>query len=101
MKVKQYKKSKQTTKRNSKSVKTLKKIKSKAKGKILLVDKKMSFGEIINRYPQTAEILMANGMHCFGCSMAMYETLEQGAIMHGVNPDKLVEKINKTIGKKK
>jgi hybrid cluster-associated redox disulfide protein len=74
--------------------------KSKTKDKIL-VNKKMSFGEILNRYPQTAGVLMENGMHCFGCSMAMYETLEQGALMHGVNPDKLVEKINKMIGKKK
>lgn len=126
MKVKQYKKSNKIKKRNidnlnkkkkfkfsistiqrksrriidSNSHKKMKKTsKSKTKDKIL-VNKKMSFGEIINRYPEAGEILMENGMHCFGCSMAMYETLEQGALMHGINPDKLVEKINKKVGKK-
>ena len=94
MKRKPYKKPMKKLKKTSGS-----KEKSKVKGKIV-VDKKMSFGEIINRYPETSEILMENGMHCFGCSMAMYETLEQGALMHGINPDKLVEKINKKIGKK-
>ena len=98
MKQKQYNKSKKINKRKSKSQKTKKKNKL-VKG-ITLVNKKMSFGEIMNRYPQTAEILMKSGMHCFGCSMAMYETLEQGALMHGINPDKIVNEINKKVGKK-
>jgi len=32
--------------------------------------------------------------------MAMFETLEQGAIMHGINPNKLVEELNKKIKKR-
>ena len=98
MKKKQYKKSEKVLKRKSNKSKNAK---SKIKEKIILVNKKMSFGEIMNRYPETAEILMESGMHCFGCSMDMYETLEQGALMHGINPDKLVEKINKKIEGKK
>ena len=100
MKKQQYKTVKKM-KRNSKSniVKTQEK--SKKMKKIIEINKKMSFGEIINRCPESANILMANGMHCFGCSMAMYETLEQGALMHGVNPDKLVKQINKIMKKNK
>jgi len=92
MKKLQYsKKATKIEKRNSKSGVKLKK---KQKN---IINKKMSFGEIMNRYPEVAEILMKKGMHCLGCGMAMYETLEQGAIMHGINPDKLVEEINRKI----
>jgi hybrid cluster-associated redox disulfide protein len=72
---------------------------SKARSKFL-INKKMKFSEILKKYPEAAEILMNKGMHCFGCCMAADETLEQGAIMHGLNPDKLVEEINRKIGKK-
>jgi hybrid cluster-associated redox disulfide protein len=66
-----------------------------------LINKKMSFGEIMNRYPEAAMILMDKGMHCMGCGAANFETLEQGALMHGINPDKLVEEINKFLGENK
>jgi len=90
MKRKQYSvKAKKMKKRDSTS-----KTKINNKGTI---NKKMSFGEIMNRYPEAAEILMKKGMHCMGCGMAMFETLEQGAIMHGLNPDKLVSEINRKI----
>ena len=40
-------------------------------------------------------ILMEKGMHCFGCAMASGETLEQGCLAHGINPDKIINEINK------
>ena len=55
----------------------------------------MSFSEIIEKNPEAIGILMEKGMHCIGCGMATMETLEQGALMHGMNPDELVEEINK------
>ncbi len=89
------------TKISSKNVKVLK---NKNKKKIALapvVTKTMTFGEILNRYPEAGRIIMSQGLHCIGCGMAFQETLEQGAIMHGINPDKLVKEINKEIGNKK
>ena len=89
-------------KKNYANAKKSSKVKTKIKKnkKTILINKKMSFGEILNRYPQAAGILMARGMHCMGCGMAMYETLEQGALMHGFNPDELVKEINKNMEKK-
>ena len=70
--------------------------------KIPLIDKNMTFAEILKRDPDAAMILMEEGMHCIGCHFSTQETLEQGAIMHGINPDKLVKKINnKLLFKKK
>jgi hybrid cluster-associated redox disulfide protein len=59
----------------------------------------MTFAEIMKKDPESAQIFMQEGMHCFGCHLAATETLEQGAMMHGLDPDKLVNKINKK-GKK-
>lgn len=67
--------------------------------KNIKITKKMTFAQIMKKNPKAVEILFAKGMHCIGCPAAMQETLEQGAQMHGINPDKLVDEINK--GEKK
>ena len=59
------------------------------------ITKKMTFVEILKKNPEAGYILSEKGLHCIGCGMAMYETLEQGAIMHGLDPDKLVKELNK------
>ena len=68
----------------------MKKAKSKQK-----INKKMSFAEILEKKPEAASILMEKGMHCFGCPMAMQETLEQGACAHGLDADEIVKELNK------
>ncbi len=50
----------------------------------------MTLGDIISRYPKTAEIMMKRGLHCVGCHVAAFETLEQGAKAHGMS-DKDIE----------
>lgn len=65
------------------------------------INKKMTFMEVIEKNPDSAEILFKNGMHCIGCAFAMDETLEQGAIMHSIDPDKLVNEINSKLEKTK
>ena len=65
------------------------------------INKKMSLGEVIQKHPEAAETLMEEGMHCCGCPMAMDETIEQGSLAHGLNPDKIIEKINKKSKSKK
>ena len=65
------------------------------------ITKKMKFSEIMKKHPEVAEFLFEKGMHCFGCAMAQFETLEQGALAHGMNPDELVEEINKELEKGK
>jgi len=59
------------------------------------ITKKTKFSEIMKN-EKAAEILINKGMHCFGCPMAMHETLEQGAEAHGLDADKLIEEINKS-----
>ncbi len=39
-------------------------------------------------------ILMNAGMHCIGCPSSYGETIEEAAIVHGLDADGLVEEIN-------
>ena len=77
-----------------KMAKIKKKNKASKKTKTNLITKDMSFAEIMEKHPDAAMMLIEKGMHCMGCGMAAYETLEQGAIVHGLNPDKLVKELN-------
>ena len=42
------------------------------------INKKTLIGEIVNRYPETAEVLLGIGMHCLGCPASQAESLVPG-----------------------
>lgn len=58
------------------------------------VTKDMTIGEILRAKPEVAPVLMAAGMHCLGCPSAQGETLEEAAMVHGMNIDDLMKKID-------
>ena len=60
------------------------------------ITKDMTFGEVLKKYPETVKTFFEYGMHCFGCHLAVEETIEQGALAHGVSVDQLIEALNKT-----
>ena len=62
------------------------------------VTKDTVIGTILDTAPQTAPYFLEMGMHCLGCPSARSETIEQACLVHGVNADELVEKINAAIG---
>lgn len=64
------------------------------------ITKKITFAELIEKYPESIEVLFEKGMHCIGCAMSAQETLEQGCLIHGLNPDEIIKKINKKLKKK-
>jgi hybrid cluster-associated redox disulfide protein len=64
------------------------------------VNKNMSIAEVVMKWPETAGAFMEAGLHCYGCAAARYETIEQGALAHGIDPDKLIEVINEVIDEK-
>ena len=51
-------------------------------------------GDIIDFDPDTAEIFLECGMHCFGCPVSRMENVEEACIVHGVDTDELVNKLN-------
>jgi len=62
------------------------------------ITKKMTFSQVIEKHPELIEDLFEIGMHCVGCPMSNQETLEQGALAHGMDPDELVKRLNKKVG---
>lgn len=63
----------------------------------LQVTKEMTIGELVTTHPMVAPILMEIGMHCLGCPSAQAESLEEAAMVHGIDADLLIEKINAAI----
>ncbi len=58
------------------------------------ITKDMTIGEILRVNPAVAPVLMAAGMHCLGCPSAQGETLEEAAMVHGMDIDDLMKKID-------
>lgn len=58
------------------------------------ITKDMTIGEVLRVKPEAAEVLFSIGMHCLGCPAAQSETIEEAAMVHGVDIDELVAKIN-------
>lgn len=61
------------------------------------ITQETTIGELIASYPQVAPILMEIGMHCLGCPSAQGESLGEAAMVHGIDPELLVAKINAAI----
>lgn len=57
------------------------------------ITKDMTIGEILRKTPQVAPVLMEAGMHCLGCPSAQGETLEEAAMVHGMDIDELMKAI--------
>ena len=61
------------------------------------ITKDMSIGEVVAKYPDVARVFMRFGMHCFGCAVARFENIEQGALAHGIDIDLLLAALNKEV----
>ena len=57
------------------------------------VTKDTTIGEVIQIDAGVSPILMGAGMHCVGCPSSAGETLEEAAMVHGIDSDMLVEEI--------
>lgn len=57
------------------------------------VNKDTTIGEVIQIDAGVIPILMGAGMHCVGCPSSAGETLEEAAMVHGIDPDMLIEEI--------
>lgn len=51
-------------------------------------------GELLMIDSSLAPILMNIGMHCLGCPSSQMETVAEAAMVHGIEPDSLVDEIN-------
>jgi hybrid cluster-associated redox disulfide protein len=64
------------------------------------VSKDMTIAEIINVDQGIIPILLASGMHCIGCPSSQGESLEEAAMVHGMDADNLLQTINEYLSNK-
>ena len=60
-----------------------------------MIEKTMTIGELLEKAPEKAEILLNAGMHCLGCPASQAETLEEACQVHGIDVDELIAELNK------
>ena len=58
------------------------------------ITKSTKIGELLNIFPDCAPILLEIGMHCLGCPSSQMESLEEAAMVHGMDADVLVARLN-------
>lgn len=62
-----------------------------------VITKDMKIGDVVEQYPQTVEVFLRHGLMCFGCAVARFENLEQGATAHGIDVEPLMTDLNAAV----
>ena len=57
------------------------------------ITKDMTIGEILNVNPNVVPVLLGAGMHCLGCPASQAESLEEAAMVHGIDIEDLMQAI--------
>ena len=60
----------------------------------MIVTKDTVIGDILDYDVECAQFFFEIGMHCLGCPSARNESVAQACMVHGVNADELIAKIN-------
>ncbi len=64
------------------------------------VTKDMIIADVLKKYPDVAVIMLEHGLHCVGCHANVFDTIEAGCRIHGIDDDtidSMVVEINKFI----
>ena len=64
------------------------------------VTKDTLIGDVLDFNPECGQFFLEIGMHCLGCPSARSESLEQACMVHGVDADAMVAKINAHLASK-
>ena len=65
-----------------------------------VVTKNTLIGEMLQMDMGIAAILMAAGMHCVGCPSSSMESLEEACMVHGMDADQVLGRINDYLANK-
>ena len=62
------------------------------------ITKEMTIHQVLERDINVAPIFFEMGMHCVGCPSASGESIEEACLVHGIDVDQMVGKINEFFG---
>ena len=63
------------------------------------ITKNSIIGDVLDKYPETAEAFFSIGMLCLGCPASRGETIEEACMVHGANADELIDVLNRIVNK--
>ncbi|MBU0758108.1 MAG: DUF1858 domain-containing protein [Nanoarchaeota archaeon] len=78
--------------------------KTQGKDKDAKIKKDMMLGDVVSKFPEAAPVMFKYGLHCIGCHVSAYETIEQGSLAHGLTDkdvERMVKEMNEAVEKKK
>lgn len=58
------------------------------------ITKDMTVGQVLKEHPDTIPAFLQNGLMCLGCPGAQMETIEEAAMVHGLDLEKLLSALN-------
>lgn len=61
------------------------------------ITRDMTMGYIVKEFPETVEVFQRYGMGCLTCPTAQLESLEKGAMLHGLDINSLLGELNKVV----
>jgi hybrid cluster-associated redox disulfide protein len=61
------------------------------------ITRDMPIGDVVQNHPQTIEVFLRHGLMCFGCAIARFENVEQGAAAHGIDVEALMRDLNAAV----
>jgi len=59
-----------------------------------VIDKTTKMTDVLKMHPDAIKVLNSFGLCCAECSGAKHESVQQGAINHGLDVDELLAKLN-------
>jgi len=59
-----------------------------------VINKKTKMAEVLKMHPDAIKVLNSFGLRCAECSGAKHESVQQGAINHGLDVNELLAKLN-------
>ena len=65
------------------------------KGEFMEFKKETLIGDILEKAPEKADILLEAGMHCLSCPASQMESLEEACEVHGIDVEDLLKELNK------
>ncbi len=65
--------------------------------KTVYVTKEMLTGDIVLKYPEAAIALMECGMGCVSCPASAAESLWDAALVHGLEPEEVINYVNERL----
>lgn len=61
------------------------------------ITKDTLIGDILDIDPDSTQFFFAMGMYCLGCPASRGETLEEACMVHAVDVEEMVQKLNEHI----